>query len=92
MKHDTDRWIPNELKKYRKIRGLSQKEVAKLLGFKTTSRISQWEKGVGSPSMRNAFKLSTLYGVLVDALFIEFVRSIRQEVKQTKEKCIIDKT
>ncbi len=91
MKHEIYRKIPNELKKQRKISGLSQKDIAKLLGLKTTSRISQWEKGAGMPSLVNVFKLSSLYGVLVDALFIELVRVLRKEMKEKREKCFESK-
>lgn len=92
MAQENYRWVPNELKKYRKITGLSQKDVAKLLGFKNTSRISLWEKGVGMPNLLNVAKLSSIYSVLVDTLFIELFRVVRKDVKEQRKKYVTDKT
>ena len=72
--------IPNNLRKYRKAIGLKQKDVAKILGLKSTSMISRWEKGVCLPSLPNAFKLAGLYCVLVDALFFPLIRNIKRKI------------
>ena len=53
----------NRLKEIRKQLGLTQKEVATLLGFKSEDRISHWEKGQAMPSIINLFKLSDIYKV-----------------------------
>ena len=71
--------IINSLRKYRKIKGLTQREVAKLLGLKSQSQLSRWERGVSLPSTLNLFKLSALYNTMVDALFIDFLRKLRKE-------------
>lgn len=42
--------------------------------------ISQWEKGVCLPSTLNLFKLASLYQIMVDALFIDFLRALRNEL------------
>lgn len=61
----------NTLKEYRIKRKLSQFEVAVLLGFKSTNRISQWENGVLYPHILNALKLARLYKTTVEKLFPE---------------------
>ena len=48
--------IPNSIKRYRKARGLQQKDVAKVLGLKSASMISRWEKGLCLPNTKNLFQ------------------------------------
>jgi transcriptional regulator with XRE-family HTH domain len=78
--------IPNCLRKYRRARGLNQKEVAKSLGLKSASIISRWEKGICLPSTINLFKLAALYRTLVDALFIDLLRFLRQKLIKKEKK------
>jgi len=86
MKKIDYRCIPNCLRKYRKARGLKQKEAAEILGLKSTSMISRWEKGVCLPNSLNIFKLAILYRTLADALFIDLMRLLKEEIlKKEKE-------
>jgi transcriptional regulator with XRE-family HTH domain len=80
--------IPNRLRKYRKERGLKQKDVAKILGLKNCGMISRWEKGVCLPSLLNAFKLAGLYCVLVDALFFPLIRLIKRKIMERQEEIL----
>jgi len=80
MKNAEFKKIPNCLRKYRKVIGLKQKEVARILGLKNSGMISRWEKGVCLPCLLNAFKLAGLYSVLVDALFFPLIRLIKRKV------------
>ncbi len=86
MKEKIYKHIPNLLRKHRKVRGLKQSEVAKLLGHKSASRISRWEKGVCIPSLVNVLRLSVLYRVMVDALFADHLHLVREEVRDSEEK------
>lgn len=54
---------PNRLKEFRKAKKLRQTDVAKYLGFKSTDRISRWEKGTMYPHVLNFLKLIELYEV-----------------------------
>ena len=74
------------LRKYRRSMGLKQQDVAKLLGIKSSSRISRWEKGEGIPNLVNAVKLAILYRSMVDSLFVDLYRSLREEMRETQEK------
>ena len=86
MKIKSRKNFPNLLRKYRRERGLKQKDVARILGLKSTSRISKWENGSCIPSVKNVLKLSILYRVMVYALFIDLVRLLKNEIRESEEK------
>jgi transcriptional regulator with XRE-family HTH domain len=73
--------IFNQLRKYRKARGLTQRYAARMLGLRDSSSISKWERGVRLPSAAQLFRLAALYRTLVDALFIDVLRTIRDEIR-----------
>ena len=77
--------IPNCLRKYRRVRGLKQKDVAKILGLKNPSVISRWEKGVSFPNPKHLFRLAVLYRTMVDALFIDLIRLLRKDLLKKEE-------
>jgi transcriptional regulator with XRE-family HTH domain len=81
------RHIPNRLRKFRKISGYSQTDVMKLLGFKSTNRISRWEKGLAFPSVENLLKLSILYRTLADQLYPDLRNKFIQELS-VKQKAL----
>jgi len=85
MKHAR---IPNRLKRFRKERGLTQKQVASILGLKSSSIISRWEKGVLLPKTLNVLKLAVLYRTMVDALFSGLRQVVRDEIGK-REKAIL---
>lgn len=80
--------ISNCLRKYRKTRGLKQKDVAGILGLKSTSLISRWERGVCLPSLINLLRLSILYRTLVDGLFIDLKRLLQKELLIIENKIL----
>ena len=50
--------------------------------------ISRWEKGIQIPSLLNAFWLALLYRTMVDALFIDWVRLLREELRKREEEVL----
>jgi transcriptional regulator with XRE-family HTH domain len=52
--------IHNRLKRFRKEKGLAQKDVARILGVKSSSMISRWERGASLPETLNVLKLAAL--------------------------------
>jgi transcriptional regulator with XRE-family HTH domain len=80
--------IPNQLRKYRKARGLKQRDAARILGFADSSRISRWERGLCLPTANNLFKLAAAYRTLVDALYIDVLRDIREEVRKRERRVL----
>jgi transcriptional regulator with XRE-family HTH domain len=84
--------IPNSLRKYRRIQKLSQKEVAHFLSLKSTGRISLWENGECLPSLVNAIRLATLYRTMVDGLFGDLMKTLRDEVIEKEHKVSEEKS
>ncbi len=80
--------ISNCLRKYRKLKGLKQKDVAKILKLRSTSMISRWEKGTCLPNSLNIFKLSLLYRTLIDTLFIDLMRKLKDDLRKREEKVL----
>lgn len=74
--------IPNSLRSYRKDRGLSQRDVARLLGMSSSTIISRWERGRSLPSPINLFRLAAIYSTMVDALYRDLAQIIRKELKK----------
>ena len=86
MTNKRARRIPNLLRKYRKVRGYRQKDVARILDLKSPSRISRWEKGLCLPSLANALRLAVVYRIMVDIIYPDLFRSFREELKGREEK------
>lgn len=61
--------LQNNLYKLRKARGLRQIDVVDKLGFTSTDRLSQWERGISAPNIVNLFRLAALYEVLPHELY-----------------------
>jgi transcriptional regulator with XRE-family HTH domain len=72
--------IPNRLRRFRRIAGLTQTEVAKKLGMVGTDRISLWEKGIAMPNSKNLLKLSLLYRVRPVELYIDYLPILQNEL------------
>lgn len=72
------------LTRLRKLRGLSQREVAEELNV-TRQSISQWEAGRVFPSIQNQIALSRLYGVPLDELYPEETTKKEEEMESTGE-------
>lgn len=70
------------LVRLRKLRGLSQQEVAEELDV-TRQSISQWEAGRTFPSMQKQIALSQLYGVPLEELYPE--ETTEKEEAETDE-------
>lgn len=88
MKRVQRKHIPNYLRKYRKLAGYKQSEVALLLGLKSTSMISRWETGVSMPDTDNLLWLAVLYGTMMDALFHNLREERKFELATRKEELL----
>ncbi len=74
--------------KLNKLKGLKQKDVARILKLKSTSMISRWEKGSCLPNTLNIFRLSLLYRTLIDVLFIDLMRLLKEDIRKREEKIL----
>ena len=61
--------MKNRLKELRKVRGLSQAELARLLGV-TRQAVNGFESGKFTPSLEVAFKIALLLDVAIETVFI----------------------
>jgi DNA-binding XRE family transcriptional regulator len=70
----------------RKHVGLGQKTVARLLGHKSTSVISEYETGKLLPSLSTALKLAVVYNRPVADLYPSLYGQVREEVEAARTK------
>jgi transcriptional regulator with XRE-family HTH domain len=68
----------NKLKECRIKAGLTQFDAMLRLGFRSTDRISKWEKGTRLPNLINLFKLAEIYHVTPKELYPEITQTILQ--------------
>jgi transcriptional regulator with XRE-family HTH domain len=83
--------IVNRLRKYRRARGITVGQAARIIGLANHSSLSRWEQGVRLPNVMNMFRLSALYRTLVDALYIDTLRTIREEVQKREAHVLASK-
>jgi transcriptional regulator with XRE-family HTH domain len=77
--------IPNSLRLYRRKNGLSQKDIARLLGYKSSTTVSSYEQGAKSPQLVNLLKLEIINRVPVAYLYWDCYRTLRQEIRRKEE-------
>lgn len=61
--------------------GLTQRQVATLLGLHDTKPLSVWEKGASLPGTLYLLKLSIIYRTYPNELYHDLVLELRQELK-----------
>ena len=64
----------------RKRRRLSQKQVAHLIGHYDATMLSKYERGLLSPPLRTALKLTLLYRLPIQEIFTEEFSQAREEL------------
>ena len=79
----------NQISRYRKRLGLTQEQVAKLMGSKSSGYISRFENGKKLPTLTNALKLGLVLKCPVEILFKERYKKIKQEIEEKKEDSIV---
>jgi len=82
--------INNYLRSYRKKSGLSQRELAFLLGSHDGGQVSRYEKGHRLPPLRTALAYTTIFGVSLGALFsgiqIGIHRAVLARIRKLRDK------
>jgi len=73
--------LPNYLLSYRKRSALSQGEVAFLLGIRSSSKISHYERFKREPGLQTALAYEAIYQKPVSELFPGLFEKIQREVK-----------
>jgi transcriptional regulator with XRE-family HTH domain len=90
---NTDRNLTdaNRLYAYRKKYNLRQLDVATILGFEVTERISHWEHGSSLPGLVNLLKLCALYKVPPQELYPDLYIHVEQELQARLSKMNVSK-
>lgn len=70
----------------RKRLGYEQKQIAVLLGHKSTYQLSRYETGQRAPSFKEAIKLSILLNQQPETLFDRYFHECREELEKTIKK------
>jgi len=61
--------VPNNLKLYRLKSGLTQRQVAELIGVNNEERVCHWEKGRNVPNALNLIRLTKIFKTKSDDLY-----------------------
>ena len=77
-----DHRIKTYLRPLRRRWGITQKELAFLIGAKTGPAISRIEGGTRTPSRVTAFACALVFGATLPELFPEFSSEIREDVRR----------
>ena len=78
----SSRKLPNYLRMHRKRAGLSQDEVAFLLGCRTGAKVSRYERFARRPSLETAFAYEVIFGVPPK----ELLAGVYDEIRETTAK------
>jgi len=83
--------LPNDTWRHRKGHGLTQHEMAFLLGSKDGSAVSHVERGAREPSLRSALACEVMFGVPARELFPGIYEEVETEVK-TRAQALAEKS
>lgn len=87
MEDTVKKEIAENIKKIRKAKKMSQKELSEVLNVSTVS-IWKWENGTAIPDATYLYDMSKLFGVSMDTFLGQYSF---EEKSQRKEKKIIEK-
>ena len=82
------RRLANYIRTHRKRSGLSQREIAVLVGSKADTKVSRYEQFRRVPPLQTAIALAIVFGVSVDELFGGLQAPARRTVKARAETLI----
>lgn len=66
---------------YRRSAALTLREMADLLGFRSSAHVSRLEHGKRTPSLETALACTAIFGVALDELFPELVREASERIR-----------
>lgn len=76
--------FPNNIRKYRKLKNLTQAQLADFLCV-TAQNVSKWEKGISLPDISNLWKLANIFSVSLEELL-----GVSQGMEQNNAMIAID--
>jgi len=74
--------LPNYLRMHRKRMGLSQDQVASILGCRSGAKVSRYERFQREPTLRTAIACEVLFGVSIRELFAGVYEEIERAVER----------
>jgi transcriptional regulator with XRE-family HTH domain len=75
-------YAPCALRTHRRTWGLSQRELADILGYESATQVSRLEHGKRTPLLETALACSTLFGVSLDELFPQLATEIEEKLRK----------
>ncbi len=75
----------NYLRTHRKRTGLTQDELALLLGCKSGTKVSRYERLTREPNLETAFACQAIFGVPAHELFPGLYQNVEQIIKKRAE-------
>lgn len=72
----------NQLLRARMKKSIGQKNVAVLLGHKSSAHLSQYESGERLPSLKTALKLGLIYNIPIHILLDGYLDACRNEMRR----------
>ena len=80
MSRKPKNYLPNQIRRYRRHRGLRLVDVAALIEQRSAAHLSAWEKGKRMPNLTNALKLSAALQCPVEILFSDLFNKVREDL------------
>lgn len=74
------------LKQKRVQAGLSQSQVSNKLGYTTSQFVSNWERGISEPPVKDIKKIALLYGVSAEGIFDAVLKNKIAEVTESLKR------
>jgi transcriptional regulator with XRE-family HTH domain len=74
--------LPNYVRTYRKRAGLSQDELAFLLGCEGGTKVSRYERFARHPSLETVLACEAIFGVQVRDLFAGVFEKVEEQIKR----------
>jgi len=77
---------PNRIRQFRMEKGLTQRELARILGYKSVSSFSHLERGRKRPSLPTAMRLEIALQKFIGDIFPRLYKSLRAPVARRRER------
>jgi len=82
--------LEHYLRACRKRSGLTQTDVAYLLGSKTRAQVSRYERRWNAPTLRTALAFEALFGTPVSEIFAGMYESVDEELKRRARELTLE--
>ena len=76
----TERNVLCYLRTHRRVWGLTQRELAPLMGFASRTHVSRIENGKGAPTVESALACQVLFGIPPSAMFPHAYEAVEERV------------